>query len=145
MPEAVTSVATRNTEQMMLDMVHDCAAATGVTRAFQRLLYCDVESKPKNGHIITFMDNLFLKTDKCEMLPLETITIQGYITPPFNLQVAGGVFRGDTMRLELQQERKRETEGKLQHQDCKEPASRREAHEFQKRNEEECSVCSRCQ
>jgi hypothetical protein len=64
---------------MMLDMVHDHAAATGVMRVFQRVLYCNVESKRKNCHIITFLDSPFPKTDKCEMLPLKTITIQRYI------------------------------------------------------------------
>jgi hypothetical protein len=38
---------------MMLEMVHD-RVATGVTRVSERLLYCDVESKWKNYHIITF-------------------------------------------------------------------------------------------
>ena len=43
------------------------------------------------------------------------------------------------MRQELQQERKQsETEGKLQHQGRKEPASRTEACKFQKRDKEEC-------
>ena len=37
----------------MLEMVH-VGTATGVTRGFERLLYCDVESKWKNYHIITF-------------------------------------------------------------------------------------------
>jgi hypothetical protein len=38
---------------MMLEMVHD-RVATGVTQWSERLLYCDVESKWKNYHIITF-------------------------------------------------------------------------------------------
>jgi hypothetical protein len=37
----------------MLEMVHD-PTGTDVARGFERLLYCDVESKWENYHIITF-------------------------------------------------------------------------------------------
>ena len=47
MPESVTLVAPGSTEQMMLEMVH-VRIATGVTRGFERLLYCDVKSEWKN-------------------------------------------------------------------------------------------------
>jgi hypothetical protein len=80
---------------MMLDKVHDRVAATGTTRAFQWVLYYDVESKRKNCHIITFLDSLFPKTGKCEMLPLETIAIRRYINPPFRFP-GGEVFLEET-------------------------------------------------
>jgi hypothetical protein len=47
---------------MMLEIVRD-RTATGVTRGFERLLYCDVESKWKNCHIIIFLESLFPKPD----------------------------------------------------------------------------------
>jgi len=37
----------------MLEMVQD-QVATGVTRVVWRLLYCDVKTKWKNYHIVTF-------------------------------------------------------------------------------------------
>jgi hypothetical protein len=66
MPEAATLVATCSTDQMMFEMVPD-RVATGVTEWFERLLYCDVESK------LLFLDNLFPNGNKCELLPLEQI------------------------------------------------------------------------
>jgi hypothetical protein len=53
MPEAATSAAAQITEQWMVEMVH-CRITTGETTWFQRLLYCDVESKWKNYYISTF-------------------------------------------------------------------------------------------
>jgi hypothetical protein len=53
MPEAATSVASWSTEQWMFEMVHD-RIEQARPQWFQRLLYCDVESKWKNYHITTF-------------------------------------------------------------------------------------------
>jgi hypothetical protein len=58
MPEAASSVATRSTQQMVLEMVQ-VRIAKDVTRGFGLLLYCDVERKWKNCHIITFPEQFF--------------------------------------------------------------------------------------
>jgi hypothetical protein len=51
MPETATSAAASSTEQMTLEVFHD-RTATHVTREFERLLFCDVESEWKNRHIV---------------------------------------------------------------------------------------------
>jgi len=53
MPEAASSVAAWSTEQMMLEKVQ-VRIATGTNKCFERLLYCNVESKWKYYYIITF-------------------------------------------------------------------------------------------
>jgi hypothetical protein len=70
MPESVTLVAPGSIEQMMLEMVR-IRIATGVTRGFERLLYCDMQSEWKNYHIFTFPGwSLSKNRENCEILHL---------------------------------------------------------------------------
>jgi hypothetical protein len=74
---------------MMLEMVQD-RTATGVTRGFERLLYCDVESKLKNCHIITLPGQSLSKNrNKFELLPLEAEQSGGKL-PPIRISGGGG-------------------------------------------------------
>jgi hypothetical protein len=51
-------------------------------------VYCDVESKHTNCHIITFLYSLFPNTGKCEMLPLETKQSGGILLHHSDLRLA---------------------------------------------------------
>jgi hypothetical protein len=89
MPESSDVSSDLKHRAKMLVTVHD-RTPPSVTRVFERLLYCDVESKWKNYHI-TFLGYYLSKIrDKCEMLLLETKQSGGKLLHHSEFRKGGG-------------------------------------------------------
>jgi hypothetical protein len=85
MPEAVTSVLTWSTEQIVLEMIND-RVATGMTRVVwtAAVLHCRKQMEKLPHYNFSWI--ALPVTDKCEMLPLETKQSGGKLLPHSDLE-----------------------------------------------------------